>query len=136
MADEVEVRVNRQVPGSASTPRPDLVVTRDGGNTVVLADVSVAFENGPEALQAASAAKERKYAPLVAELRATGKEASVAALVLGPLGTWWRGNEATLRKLRVSRNYAKLTRRLMVSDTLRWSQDVYVEHITGHWQYE
>ena len=134
--DGVDVRVNRQVPGSASTLRPDLVVTRDGGATVVLADVTVAFENGPEAMRAASDAKERKYRPLVEELRAAGKEASVVTLVLGPLGTWWRGNETALRRLRVSRNYAKLMRRLMVSDTLRWSRDVYVEHITGHRQYE
>ena len=134
--DGVDVRLNRQVPGSTSTLRPDLVVTRDGGTDVVLADVTVAFENGPEALQAASEAKERKYAPLVAELRAAGKEASVVALVLGPLGTWWRGNEAALRRLRVSRSYARLMRKLMVSDTLRWSRDVYVEHITGHRQYE
>ena len=134
--DGVDVRVNRQVPGSESTLRPDLVVTRDGGATVVLADVTVAFENGPEALQAASDAKERKYAPLVAELRAAGKEASIVTLVLGPLGTWWRGNEAVLRQLRVSKRYAQLMRRLMVSDTLRWSRDVYVEHITGHRQYQ
>ena len=133
--DGVSVRVNRQVPGCTSTLRPDLVVTRDAGATVVLADVTVAFENGPEALKAASDAKERKYAPLVAELRAAGKEASVVALVLGPLGTWWRGNEAALRKLRVSRVYARLMRKLMVSDTLRWSRDVYIEHITGHRQY-
>ncbi|XP_043214671.1 uncharacterized protein LOC122378028 [Amphibalanus amphitrite] len=134
--DGVDVRVNRQVPGVQSTLRPDLVVTRDGGATVVLADVTVAFENGPEALQAASDAKVRKYAPLVAELRAAGKEASVVALVVGPLGTWWRGNEAVLRRLRVSRAYARLMRRLMVSDTLRWSRDVYIEHITGHRQYQ
>ena len=134
--DGVDVRVNRQVPGSESALRPDLVVTRDGGASVVLADVTVAFENGPEALQAASDAKERKYAPLVAELRAAGKEASVVTLVVGPLGTWWSGNELVLRQLRVGRRYARLMRRLMVSDTLRWSRDVYIEHITGHRQYQ
>ena len=132
----VSVRKNQQVPDSASTRRPDLMVTRDGGASVVLADVTVAFENGPDALQKASDEKVNKYDHLVRQLRREGKEACVVALVIGSLGTWWSGNERTLRQLRVSRNYAKLMRRLMVSDTLRWSRDVYVEHITGHRQYE
>ena len=128
------VRVNRQVPGVDSPLRPDLVVER--GQQVSLVDVTVAFENRPEALRAAAAAKEAKYAGIVRQLREQGKTASVHALVLGSLGTWYRGNEATLRHLRVSRVYARLMRKLMVSDTLRWSRDLYIEHITGHRQYE
>jgi len=27
-------------------------------------------------------------------------------------------------------------RKLMVSDTIRWSRDIYVEHITGEKQYQ
>ena len=128
-----DLRVNRRVPGLDSPLRPDLVVTR--GDNVTMVDVTVAFENRPEALRAAAADKERKYAPLVEELRRQGKTASVHALVLGSLGTWVRGNEGTLRQLRVSRVYARLMRKLMVSDTLRWSRDIYIEHITGSRQY-
>ena len=128
------VRVNQRVPGLDSPLRPDLVVTR--GDRVLLVDVTVAFENRPEALRAAAAEKETKYAGLVAELRRQGKVASVHALVVGSLGTWHRGNEATLRQLRVSRVYARLMRKLMVSDTLRWSRDIYIEHVTGRRQYD
>ena len=128
-----EVRVNQQVPGHDSRDRPDLVVTR--GNVVTIVDVTVAFENRPEALRAAAAHKVTKYAGLVDFYRSKGKTASVHALVLGSLGTWVRSNEATLRQLRVRRAYARLMRRLMVSDTLKWSRDVYIEHITGSRQY-
>ena len=128
------VRVNRQVPGVNSPLRPDLVVI--SGDTVTICDVTVAFENRPEALRAAAAAKEAKYADIARRLREQGKTASVHALVLGSLGTWYRGNENTLRQLRVSRFYARLMRKLMVSDTLRWSRDVYVEHVSGRRQYE
>ncbi|XP_037073722.1 uncharacterized protein LOC119094916 [Pollicipes pollicipes] len=116
--DGVVTQVNRRVPGCVSSLRPDLVVTR--GDEVILADVTVAFENGPHALRAASDAKVRKYTPLVHELRGRGKTASVVALIVGPLGTWWRGNEASLRRLRVSRNYAKLMRRLMAETVCCW----------------
>ena len=128
-----DLRVNRRVPGLDSPLHPDLVVSR--GVHVTLVDVTVAFENRPDALRAAAADKERKYEPLGQELRRQGKTASVHALVLGSLGTWVRSNETTLRQLRVSRVYARLMRKLMVSDTLRWSRDVYVEHITGSRQY-
>ncbi|XP_037067956.1 uncharacterized protein LOC119089394 [Pollicipes pollicipes] len=129
-----DVRVNRRVPGTESALRPDLVVTR--GAHVSLVDVTVSFENRLAALRAAGDEKVAKYAGLVAELRRQGKHASVHALVIGSLGTWYRGNEETLRHLRVSRVYARLMRKLMVSDTLRWSRDVYVEHVTGVRQYE
>ncbi|XP_037077359.1 mucin-19-like [Pollicipes pollicipes] len=129
-----DVRVNRRVPSAESALRPDLVVTR--GAHVSLVDVTVSFENLLAALRAAGNEKVAKYAGLVAELRRQGKDAFVHALVIGSLGTWYRGNEETLRHLRVSRVYARLMRKLMVSDTLQWFWDVYVEHVTGVRQYE
>ena len=128
-----EVRVNQRVPECDPASRPDLVIIR--GDTVMMIDVTVSFENRPEALHAAEQEKLTKYAGLVEELRGRGKTASVHALVVGSLGTWYRGNEATLRSLRVSRVYARLMRKLIVCDTLRWTRDIYIEHITGSRQY-
>ena len=128
-----DVRVNRCVPDCSPDLRPDLVITR--GDTVTLCDVTVSFENRPKALHAAEQEKLTKYAGLVEELRGRGKTASVHALVVGSLRTWYRGNEATLRSLRVSRVYARLMQKLMISDTLRWTRDIYIEHITGSRQY-
>ena len=127
------MRVNQRVPECDPASRPDLVIIR--GDTVMMVDVTVSFENRPEALHAAEQEKLTKYAGLVEELRGRGKTASVHALVVGSLGTWYRGNEATLRSLRVSRVYARLMRKLIVCDTLRWTRDIYIEHITGSRQY-
>ena len=131
---DVAVLTNRQVPGIQSPLRPDLVVVR--GDHVSLVDVTVSFENRLDALSAADLLKREKYAGIVQQLRQQGKQASVHAFVVGSLGTWYRGNEAALRQLRVSRVYSRLMRKLIVSDTLRWSRDLYVEHVTGHRQYE
>ncbi|UYV69019.1 hypothetical protein LAZ67_6002037 [Cordylochernes scorpioides] len=45
-------------------------------------------------------------------------------------------NERVLRMLRVLPKYAKLTRQLMCTDVIKWSGDIYVEHILGKRQYE
>ncbi|XP_074976449.1 uncharacterized protein LOC125623603 isoform X3 [Caretta caretta] len=41
-------------------------------------------------------------------------------------------NERVLLTCGISRHYAWLMRRLMVSDTIRWSRDIYIEHIPSH----
>lgn len=126
-------RVNRRVLGLASALRPDLTVTR--GNRVVIVDVVVPFENGPQALQAAAEEKVRKYTGLVNQLRAQGKQVELLPFVVGSLGTWFRDNERALAALRVGPRYRRLMRRLIVSETLRWSRDMYIEHVTGSRQY-
>jgi len=40
-----------------------------------------------------------------------------------------------LRLLRVGNQYAAMMRRLIVSDTISWSRDIYVEHVSGIRQY-
>ncbi|EMP31158.1 hypothetical protein UY3_11720 [Chelonia mydas] len=58
------------------------------------------------------------------------------ALIVGALGTWDLCNERVLQTCGIGRCYARLMRRLMVSHTIRWSRDIYIEHITGHRQYQ
>ncbi|KYN22491.1 hypothetical protein ALC57_05102, partial [Trachymyrmex cornetzi] len=57
------------------------------------------------------------------------------AFVVGALGSWDQGNEAVLRLLRVTAQYASMMRHLIVSDTIRCSRDIYVEHVSGTRQY-
>ncbi|CAM4407670.1 unnamed protein product [Lepidochelys olivacea] len=45
-------------------------------------------------------------------------------------------NERVLRTCGIGRCYAWLMRGLMVLDTIQWSRDIYIEHITGHRQYQ
>ncbi|KAH1175004.1 hypothetical protein KIL84_021418 [Mauremys mutica] len=80
--------------------------------------------------------KLEKYAPLADTLRSNGYEVCTDALIVGALGAWDPCNERVLWTCGVGGRYARLMRRLMVSDTIRWSRDIYTEHITGHRQYQ
>ncbi|XP_011883906.1 PREDICTED: uncharacterized protein LOC105571048, partial [Vollenhovia emeryi] len=133
-----EVRVNRRVEGVSdglTGLRPDLVIRHEPSKCVVILDVTVPFENRAIAFEEARARKVIKYSALAEELRSQGYRVEVAAFVVGALGSWDPANEGVLDLLRVSKRYAGMMRRLMVSDTIRWSRDIYVEHVSGVRQY-
>ncbi|XP_043263789.1 uncharacterized protein LOC122404008 [Colletes gigas] len=133
-----DIRVDRRVPGAPdelAALRPDIVVTHEPSRTVHLVDVAVPFENTSVAFEEAKAEKLRKYAPLACALRRRGYTVHVDAFIVGALGAWCPENEALLKTLRVSWFYARIMRRLMVSETIAWSRDMYVEHVSGIRQY-
>ncbi|CAM4585880.1 unnamed protein product [Lepidochelys kempii] len=131
-----EVAVNCAISGTDSPLRPDVVVTNETQKKIILVDITVPFENRTPAFREARARKLEKYAPLADTLRAKGYEVQLDALIVGALGAWDPCNERVLRTCGIGRRYARLMRRLMVSDTIRWSRDIYIEHITGHRQYQ
>lgn len=55
--------------------------------------------------------------------------------LVGALGAWLPNNDHLLVLLRVSSGYISLMRRLIVSETIAWSRDLYVEHVSGTRQY-
>lgn len=133
-----EARVNQRVEGvqgELRELRPDLVVRHEPSKCVVICDITVPFENRMVAFDEARERKVIKYSPLAEELRRQGYRVVVTAFVVGALGSWDPNNEAVLRLLRVSNMYASLMRRLIVSDVIRWSRDIYVEHVSGVRQY-
>ncbi|CAM5173819.1 unnamed protein product [Natator depressus] len=127
-----EVDVNCAIPSTDSQLRPDVVVTDEAQKKIILVDITVSFENRTPAFREAQARKLEKYAPLADTLRAKGYEVQMNALIIGALGAWDPCNERVLWTCGIGRRYARLMRRLMVSDTIRWSRDMYIEHITGH----
>jgi hypothetical protein len=52
-------------------------------------------------------------------------------VVVGVLGGWDPGNEQLINYLKLGRHYCRLMGRLMGSDAIRWSRDIYVEHLKG-----
>lgn len=133
-----EVRVNQRVggiDGDLGELRPDLVVRHEPSKSVVICDVTVPFENRLVAFEEARARKLAKYAPLAEALHSRGYRVVVTAIVVGALGSWDPRNDAVLSLLRVGSAYGALMRRLIVSDTIRWSRDIYVEHVSGVRQY-
>ncbi|XP_035205579.1 uncharacterized protein LOC118180619 [Stegodyphus dumicola] len=111
--------------------RPDLILTRDG--TCLILDVTVAFENRLSALIRARQEKESKYQPLVERLKERFSKVRVEAIVVGALGSWDPRNDRVIHRI-CSRKYASLMKKLIVSDTIRTSRDIYVEHLTGERQ--
>ncbi|XP_043525394.1 uncharacterized protein LOC122536787 [Frieseomelitta varia] len=133
-----DLQVNRRVPGAGedlTALRPDIIVTHEPSRTVVVLDATVPFENTFEALEKARFEKIIKYQPLAKSLRGRGYTVHVDGFVVGALGGWHPWDDHLLALLRVSSGYAGLMRRLIVSETIAWSRDVYVEHVTGTRQY-
>ena len=126
------VSVNRKVADTSLALKPDLVVTDLTNRKVVIMDVTVPFENRYGALVAARQAKIDKYEPLVTELREKGFSVEMDALVVGSLGAWDPANERILRILKIGRRYSRLMRKLIVSEAVQWSRDIYIQHLTGH----
>ncbi|XP_053873571.1 zinc finger protein 436-like [Malaclemys terrapin pileata] len=88
------------------------------------------------AFQEARAGKALKYTLLVDTLRVQGYELQLHTLIVGALGSWDPHNEPVLKACGVGRCYARFMRQLLVSNTIRWSRDIYMEHIMGHRQYQ
>lgn len=113
----------------SSDLRPDLVLKK--GNQFLIIDVTCPFENGPGVFSAARREKVDKYTNLANNLKTnTGCSVDVEAIVVGSLGSWDPKNDKTVRRL-CSKKYADLMRKLIVSETLRASRNIYIEHLTG-----
>lgn len=126
--------VNRSVRGvdqEHARLRPDLVIRDEAARKITIIDVAVPFENRLTAFDDARGEKLMKYHPLAENLRRQGYEVIVDAFLVGALGAWDPANERVLGLLSVDRRYAKTMRRLMVSDTIRCSRNIYVEHVSG-----
>ncbi|XP_033222740.1 uncharacterized protein LOC117176596 [Belonocnema kinseyi] len=133
-----EIILNKSVPeadAGCSLLRPDIVIRDERSKTVTIIDVAIPFENGPDAFRVAREHKLQKYQPIANSLQEKGYKVYLQAFILGTLGTWDRDKRAVIKHLRIGKRYAGLMMKLMVSDTIRWSRDIYVEHVSGQRQY-
>ncbi|GFX39001.1 uncharacterized protein TNCV_5055421 [Trichonephila clavipes] len=126
--------INKILPGTSPSLIPDLVLRGSGRETVIV-DFTVAFEDRYESLVAARNAKIFKYQPILESLRAAGKPPYLDVIVVGALGSWDSKNDTVLFGLGISRKYANLMRKLIYSDVISCSRDIYIEHLTGKRQY-
>jgi hypothetical protein len=134
------VVVNRTVPQVAHVPslkakRPDIVITNETTKEISIIDVSCPYEGDELSLLKAREHKQTHYAAIKDELQSQGYHVFLDAFLVGTLGSWDPKNEKVLKHLKVNKNYAKLMRKLMVSETIKWTRDMYVEHMTGIRQY-
>ncbi|GFU59198.1 retrovirus-related Pol polyprotein from type-2 retrotransposable element R2DM [Trichonephila clavipes] len=113
--------------------RPDLVAVVNGNLYII--DVTIPFENRKPSFQEAKQRKVEKYHHLIGHFNNLGfQNVKVVPIVVGSLGAWDPENDAFL-KLVATKKYLKTLRKLCVSDCIRWSRDIYVQHLTGVRQY-
>ena len=132
------VNVNKTVEGvtgDLTSLRPDIVIRDDANKKIIIIDIAVPFENRKVAFDEARSRKLEKYHGLAENLREQGYQVDLDAFVVGALGGWDLRNERLLNLLNIKKWYAAMMRRLMISDTIRWSRDMYVEHVSGVRQY-
>ncbi|XP_064464938.1 uncharacterized protein LOC135376258 [Ornithodoros turicata] len=101
--------LKNQVVGNTGL-RPDLVVSR--GEEAIVYDVTIVFDNRPEALQAARRNKEEKYLPVKESLQRRYHRVHIEAVVIGSLGSWDPANDRGLKRL-CSREYLKLMKKTL-----------------------
>lgn len=106
--------------------RPDLVLVR--GEEALVIDVACPFENTPAAFANTRNDKTAKYEPVAAYLRRRYQRVTVAAVIVGALGAWDHENDRVLRRI-CSRPYARLLKKLCVSEVIAASRAVYHVHV-------
>ncbi|KAK3923114.1 Retrovirus-related Pol polyprotein from type-2 retrotransposable element R2DM [Frankliniella fusca] len=128
-------RVERCIAGSGSADKPDIVVMDNNAKTALIVDICCPYEKRYHALEVARRYKEVKYDHLVQHLKGRGFEASAAAIVVGSLGSWDPANNPVLNQLGIPKFRQNTLKRKCVSDAIRWSRDIYVEHVTQRRQF-
>ncbi|XP_067124880.1 uncharacterized protein T26G10.4-like [Centruroides vittatus] len=128
---DAQVFVNQCLSDYDVNCRPDLVILHNPTMTATVVDVATPFENGKNAFNLACQEKLQKYQHLVSHLRGKGYDTHISAFLVGALGGYDAENKATLRRLGIGKNYSRLMRKLMVSDAIRWSGEIYRQHLTG-----
>ncbi|GBN56500.1 Retrovirus-related Pol polyprotein from type-2 retrotransposable element R2DM [Araneus ventricosus] len=113
--------------------RPDIILKLDGKLYII--DIVCPFENRLDRFEKAKDEKRRKYQVLVDHFHQQNITAEIIPIVVGALGSWDTENDRFLSKI-MSRSYLKKLSKLCVSDNIRWARDIYIEHVTGHRQFD
>lgn len=113
--------------------RPDLLAVKD--NHAFIIDVTIPFENRPEAFTKARETKMERYKLLQQALLSRYGAVDIVPFIVGSLGSWDNNNDQFLR-LVCAKSYAKLFKKLCVVDCIKWSRDIYIEHLTNIPQYK
>lgn len=123
--------------GAVSAPRevqymkPDLIAISKNLKTIVFADVTVPFDNGPQALYQAREVKRSKYLPLLTILQDAGWTVHLDAFIIGALGSWDFRNHEILNHLGVRRPIQYQLARRCVAEAVVGSRLIYNSHVNG-----
>lgn len=125
--NKFEKIAENQVEGSERL-RPDLIIRKS--NKILIIDVTIPFDNRMKSLENAAKEELDKYEILRREIASQYNcETETVAFVVGALGSWYPPNGHLMKKI-CSPRYAELMRKLCVSDTIGFSRDIYIQHLT------
>lgn len=133
MDDETRTntRIERTVPGSGSLAKPDIVIIDENSKIASIIDIACPFENRYEPFTQTRTHKKEKYAHLVNFLTEQGYKTNCDALLVGSLGSWDPANKTAMSLLNINKRKINKLKRTIVSKVIRFSRDIYVEHVTG-----
>lgn len=120
------VAENREVLEGDHT-RPGLLLVHQ--RTAFIVDATIVCEHRQTSFEEARARKISKYTEMRQSLARTSDKVEIVPFLIGSLGSWDPKNESSLAKL-CTRRYVHLC----VSDTIPWSRDLYIEHVTGNFK--
>lgn len=109
--------------------KPDLVLSR--GDEVVILDVTCPFDNGYGVFAGARKDKIKKYSPLRDYFKTSFTNIHIDAIIVGSLGSWDPKNDKTLLKF-CSKKYLKLMKKLVMSETIRASRNIFIHHTSKY----
>ncbi|KAK3928954.1 UPF0297 protein [Frankliniella fusca] len=135
MQSTKNLRIERAVPEADSRLMPDLVVIDNDRKLAIIVDVACPFDNRQDAFLEKRNEKISKYTPICNILKTKGYRAIVDAVLVGSLGSWDPANFQALNLLGIPKHRKEHLIRKSISDVIRWSRDVDVEHMCGHRQY-
>uniref|UniRef100_A0A914Q0J1 Reverse transcriptase n=1 Tax=Panagrolaimus davidi TaxID=227884 RepID=A0A914Q0J1_9BILA len=124
-----EILLDQIIPDTASTLRPDITIIDKENKEVIIIDVTVPFENFPKAFINARERKMEKYLPIKQELEDQGYSVFLDAFIIGSLGGYDNQNYKSISALGISKRYAILMKKLMVTETIKWSREIYMDHV-------
>lgn len=107
--------------------KPDLVLIK--GKELLVIDVTCPFDNGYSNFITARKDKVEKYAPFANHYNSVYKKVNIEAIVVGSLGSWDPKNDKILLKL-CTKKYLKLRKKLIVSEVVHSSTDIYNHHVS------
>lgn len=126
----IEIYVNHSHPTYCKKKeRPDFIIIDNVKRTAFIIDVNVPFERDADSFKKAAAIKFDTYADTAKVMRRSGLNASVHAFLIGSLGSWSPDNWKTLRALGLSSSHIRSLAKCCVSETIGWSNDIYLEHL-------
>uniref|UniRef100_A0A914QJ31 Reverse transcriptase domain-containing protein n=1 Tax=Panagrolaimus davidi TaxID=227884 RepID=A0A914QJ31_9BILA len=124
-----EILLDQIIPETSSTLQPDITILDKKKKEAIIIDVTIPYENLPKSFVTARDRKYEKYTEIKKELQNLGYNVFLDAFIVGSLGGYDPENYKCLKSLDIPKNYSILMKKLMVTDVVRWSREIYMNHV-------